>query len=58
VGSDKSKHDAYTSLVGAVNGVLARDLQGVCSNKLNPNAPNRTDLLKLNDCLNSEWLPL
>jgi len=58
VGTDKSKQDGYKNLVGAVNGVLARDLQGVCRNKLNSNTPNRTDLLNLNDCLNSEWLPL
>lgn len=58
VGTDKSKRDVYNNLVGAVNSVLARDLQGICSNKLNSSAPNRTDLLNLNDCLNSEWLPL
>jgi len=58
VGTDKSKRDAYNNLVGAVNSVLARDLQGICSNKLGSSAPNRTDLLNLNDCLNSEWLPL
>ncbi|HEX3459004.1 MAG TPA: hypothetical protein VHR97_13725 [Candidatus Baltobacteraceae bacterium] len=58
VATDKSKRDAYNNLVGGVNSVLARDLQGICSNKLGTSAPNRTDLLNLNDCLNSEWLPL
>jgi hypothetical protein len=58
VATDKSKRDAYNNLVGGVNSVLARDLRGICSNKLSTSAPNRADLLKLNDCLNSEWLPL
>lgn len=55
---DATKRSAYKSMADAVNGVLKNDLSGVCTDKLNPNAPSRDDLLRLNDCLNSQWLPL
>jgi hypothetical protein len=58
VASDAAKRDAYKGLAGGLNSVLSRDLGGVCANQLNPSDPNRTSLLKLNECLNSQWLPL
>jgi len=58
IATDASKRSDYKNLAGGLNEVLARDLGGVCADKVNASTPSRSDLAALNDCLNSQWLPL
>ena len=58
IAKDAPKRADYKNLAMGLNGVLSRDLNGVCSDKVNPGVPSRDDLLKLNECLNGAWLPL